>query len=64
MANRTKLTALKQVVVRADIHARLRRVCFENEVEMKDLVNLMLSSVLEDSERLQEIIGGIRSETT
>jgi len=61
MATRTKTMMDKQVVVRGDLHAKIRRHCFENDLQMKDLINLMLSSILEDAEKLQEIIGELQS---
>ena len=61
MAARTKIMTDKQVVIRGDLHAKIRRLCFENDLQMKDLINLMLRSILEDAEKLQEIIAELQS---
>ena len=61
MATRTKMMTDKQVVIRGDLHAKIRRHCFENDLQMKDLINLMLTSILEDTEKLQEIIAELQS---
>ena len=62
MATRTKPMMEKQVVIRGDLHAKIRRLCFENELQMKDLINLMLNSMLEDAEKLQEIVAELQAE--
>ncbi|MHB2036943.1 MAG: hypothetical protein ACYCPW_09425 [Nitrososphaerales archaeon] len=62
MAARTKIMIDKQVVIRGDLHSKIRRHCFENDLQMKDLINLMLTSILEDAEKLQEIISELQAE--
>jgi hypothetical protein len=62
IATRTEVMIEKQVVIRGDVHARIKRLCFDNEVQMKDSINLILSSLLEDLEKLQEIIAELQAE--
>ncbi|MDG6905667.1 MAG: hypothetical protein JRN20_07780 [Nitrososphaerota archaeon] len=53
---RTRSATRKQVVIRDDLHKKLRRLSFDNEIQVQDLVNLILSSTMDDEKKIEEFV--------
>ena len=56
---RTKISS-KQILLRSDLHSRLKRLCFDREIQMKELVNLIIRSILDDQNKVEELIAELQ----
>lgn len=46
----------KPVLVKAGLHRRLKRVCFNHDVKLQDLADAIIESVLSEEKKLTSII--------
>jgi len=53
----------KHLIVNEELHQKIRKICFVNNIKIQDLVENILSDTLE-AETLQEIIKRIKARNT
>ena len=61
MAVKTKPVFDKHLIVDRGVHARIKKLAFTKEVEIRELTHLMLLSALNDEHKIEEIIAELQS---
>jgi len=55
-----RTAAKKYITVSEQVHRMLKQAAVFSEVEIGDLASIILQSILDDKERLQEMIGRLK----
>ena len=52
---------MKAVLIEPELHQKLKRVCIDNNIKLKDLIPAMLIASLDNGKLLQEIVSGVQA---